>query len=56
MRGENLWLVPSRRRARAAIHDLIGYSEGTMTIKASDDGYNVLYSGGLFASYRDHPR
>lgn len=28
--------------------DLISFSEGTSTIKSSDDGYNVLYGGGLF--------
>ena len=36
--------------------DLIAFSEGTSTVKASDDGYNVLYGGGLFAGYADHPR
>ncbi|UMY59793.1 glycoside hydrolase family 24 protein [Pseudomonas sp. LS.1a] len=36
--------------------DLIAFSEGTSTIKASDDGYNVLYGGGLFQGYSDHPR
>lgn len=36
--------------------DLIAFSEGTSTIKASDDGYNVLYGGGLFSGYLDHPR
>lgn len=36
--------------------DLIAFSEGTSTIKASDDGYNVLYGGGLFHGYADHPR
>lgn len=36
--------------------DLIAVSEGTSTIKGSDDGYNVLYGGGLFSSYLDHPR
>lgn len=36
--------------------DLIAFSEGTSTIKASDDGYNVLYGGGLFQGYADHPR
>lgn len=36
--------------------DLIAFSEGTSTIKASDDGYNVLYGGGLFTGYLDHPR
>lgn len=36
--------------------DLIAFSEGTSTVKASNDGYNVLYGGGLFAGYADHPR
>ncbi|WGV21951.1 glycoside hydrolase family 104 protein [Pseudomonas putida] len=36
--------------------DLIAFSEGTSTVKASNDGYNVLYGGGLFAGYVDHPR
>ncbi|MBK5008375.1 glycoside hydrolase family 104 protein [Pseudomonas sp. S60] len=36
--------------------DLLAWSEGTSTIKASDDGYNVLYGGGLFQGYADHPR
>lgn len=36
--------------------DLIAFSEGTETVKGSDDGYNVLYGGGLFTGYQDHPR
>ncbi|WP_338724873.1 glycoside hydrolase family 104 protein [Pseudomonas juntendi] len=36
--------------------DLIAFSEGTSTVKASDDGYNVLYGRGLFQGYADHPR
>ncbi|WP_341782686.1 glycoside hydrolase family 104 protein [Pseudomonas putida] len=36
--------------------DLIAFSEGTSTVKASDDGYNVLYGGSLFTGYADHPR
>ncbi len=36
--------------------DLIAFSEGTSTVKASDDGYNVLYGGGLFQGYADHHR
>jgi len=36
--------------------DLTAFSEGTSPIKGSDDGYNVLYGGGLFTGYLDHPR
>ncbi|MCO7523996.1 glycoside hydrolase family 104 protein [Pseudomonas asiatica] len=36
--------------------DLIAFSEGTAPVNGSDDGYNVLYGGGLFAGYLDHPR
>ncbi|WLP07086.1 glycoside hydrolase family 24 protein [Pseudomonas putida] len=36
--------------------DLIAFSEGTSTVKGSDDGYNVLYGRGLFTGYADHPR
>ena len=39
-----------------AFLDMIAFSEGTSTIKGSDDGYNVLYGGGLFKGYQDHPR
>lgn len=39
-----------------AFLDMLAWSEGTSTIKASDDGYNVLYGGGLFQGYADHPR
>lgn len=36
--------------------DLIAFSEGTSTVKSSDDGYNVMYGGGLFSGYLNHPR
>lgn len=36
--------------------DLIAFSEGTSTVRNSDDGYNVLYGKGLFQGYADHPR
>ncbi|WP_286912157.1 MULTISPECIES: glycoside hydrolase family 104 protein [unclassified Pseudomonas] len=36
--------------------DLIAFSEGTSTVKGSDDGYNVLYGRGLFNGCLDHPR
>lgn len=39
-----------------AFLNMLAWSEGTSTIKASDDGYNVLYGGGLFTGYGDHPR
>lgn len=39
-----------------AFLDMLAWSEGTSTIKASDDGYNVLYGGCLFQGYADHPR
>lgn len=36
--------------------DLIAFSEGTSTVKKSDDGYDVLFGGKLFTGYADHPR
>lgn len=41
--------------------DTIGWSEGTLQIPGSDDGYNVLVGSTLqhpilFQSYADHPR
>lgn len=35
---------------------MLAWSEGTSTIKASDDGYNVLVGGELFTDYSKHPR
>ncbi|MDA8092364.1 MAG: glycoside hydrolase family 104 protein [Betaproteobacteria bacterium] len=35
---------------------MIAWSEGTSRVKGSDDGYNVLVGGRLFAGYADHPR
>lgn len=40
-----------------AFLDMIAASEGTSSIAASDDGYNVLVGGALFHNnYADHPR
>lgn len=38
-----------------AFLDMLSWSEGTSTIKASDDGYDVLVGGKLFAGYDQHP-
>ncbi|MBY4945401.1 glycoside hydrolase family 104 protein [Cupriavidus respiraculi] len=40
----------------AAFLDMLGFSEGTVTVAGSDDGYNVNVGGLLFSSYRKHPR
>lgn len=45
-------ITPNRR----AFLDMIAVSEGTSTVKGSDNGYNVMYGGGLFKDYSDHPR
>jgi muramidase (phage lysozyme) len=39
-----------------ALLDMIGFSEGTIKVQGSDDGYNVEVGGTLFDSYADHPR
>ena len=39
-----------------AFLDMLAWSEGTSTIKSSDDGYNVLVGGKLFHDYSKHPR
>jgi muramidase (phage lysozyme) len=39
-----------------AFLDMIAFSEGTSTIKDSDNGYNVVVGGTLFKGYADHPR
>ncbi len=38
-----------------AFLDMLAWSEGTSTIKASDDGYNVMVGGKLFSDYSKHP-
>ena len=38
-----------------AFLDMIAVSEGTKG-RGGDDGYNILYGGGTFKSYADHPR
>lgn len=38
----------------SAFLDMIAVSEGTAG--HGDDGYNVIVGGGLFTSYKDHPR
>lgn len=41
----------------AAFLDMIAFSEGTATCKATkDEGYDILVGGTRFASYDDHPR
>ncbi|TBU88642.1 glycoside hydrolase family 24 protein [Phytopseudomonas dryadis] len=39
-----------------AFLDMLAWSEGTSTVKASDDGYNVIVGGNLFDDYSRHPR
>jgi muramidase (phage lysozyme) len=41
---------------RKAFLDMIAFSEGTSTVKGSDNGYNVVVGGKLFNGYNDHPR
>lgn len=51
--------MPEHKLVRARVKsflDLIGWSEGTTTIKESEDGYNVIVGGKLFHDYSDHPR
>lgn len=41
----------------SAFLDTIGVSEGTSTNpKTKDGGYDVLFGGGIFTDYSDHPR
>lgn len=43
-------------KQRKAFLDMIAFSEGTSTIKGSDNGYNVLVGGELFDNkYIEHP-
>lgn len=39
-----------------AFLDTLAWSEGTSKVKESDDGYKVLFGGGVFQFYTDHPR
>ncbi|WP_028693960.1 glycoside hydrolase family 24 protein [Pseudomonas cremoricolorata] len=39
-----------------AFLDMLAWSEGTSTLRASDDGYNVIVGGRLFTDYSQHPR
>ncbi|GMQ53518.1 glycoside hydrolase family 104 protein [Halopseudomonas aestusnigri] len=39
-----------------AFLDMLAWSEGTVQVAGSDDGYNVLVGGELFTGYADHPR
>lgn len=39
-----------------AFLNILAFSEGTSTIKASEDGYNVMVGGKLFNDYRSPPR
>lgn len=39
-----------------AFLDMLAVSEGTATVKGSDNGYNVVVGGTLFNGYADHPR
>lgn len=39
----------------AAFLDMLAWSEGTSTIKTSEEGYNVLVGGKLFQDYSKHP-
>lgn len=48
--------MQTAEKNRRAFLDMIAISEGTSTIKASDNGFNVLVGGTLFPSYEDHPR
>lgn len=38
-----------------AFLNILAFSEGTSTIKASEDGYNVMVGGKLFNDYRSPP-
>lgn len=43
-------------RNMAAFLDMLAYSEGTSTVRGSDDGYNVNVGRALFHGYAKHPR
>lgn len=42
-------------KSMAAFLDTIAFSEGTSTVRGSDDGYNVNVGGALFHGYTQHP-
>lgn len=39
-----------------AFLDMIAFSEGTVAVAGSDNGYNVIVGNNLFHDYSDHPR
>jgi muramidase (phage lysozyme) len=45
----------NRAKNRAAFLTMIGWSEGTIQIPDSDNGYRALCGGGTFESYAVHP-
>lgn len=47
--------VGSSGSPRSAVLSMIGWAEGTTTVRGSDDGYNVKFGGSLFQSYAKFP-
>ena len=47
--------VPVAGSPRSAVLSMIGWAEGTTTIRSSDNGYNVKFGGSLFSSYQRFP-
>jgi muramidase (phage lysozyme) len=57
--GEIMTVITAEKAGGAnvcAFLDMLGWSEGTVQVPGSDDGYNVLVGGTLFTGYADHPR